>query len=64
MNNNEDNLDRKLNRRKKFQDKNFKKKEHRDEEYNLSKKSKYRVKEHKEDLQNEEWEDWDRYYNH
>lgn len=64
-NNKEDDfLDRKQSRRKNIQNKTQKKSQSEDEDYFVSKKNKHNIKEKKEDYANEEWEDWDRYYNH
>lgn len=54
--------DRKITRRDKIKDKRNKPK---NEEGDFSKKDfNGQIKRKKEDFQNEEWEDWDRYYNH
>lgn len=64
MNNEEDNLDRKQNRRKKIQNKNQKRDLFIDDDYIVHKKNKQNIREKKENFEEEEWEDWDRYYNH
>lgn len=64
MKNDEDNFfERKQDRRKKFQNKS-QKKDWSNDEYIINKKTKHQIKEKKEHLDEEEWEDWDRYYNH
>ncbi len=62
-NNDEEFLDRKQNRRKKLQNKDHKK-PWVDDDYIINKKNKHNIKEKKEHFDEEEWEDWDRYYNH
>jgi hypothetical protein len=54
--------DRKLDRRDKI--KNKRNKQRYDDGDFSPKDINKQVKKHKEDLQDEEWEDWDRYYNH
>jgi hypothetical protein len=64
MKNEEDNFfERKQDRRKKFQNKS-QKKDWNNDEHIINKKTKHEIKEKKEHLEEEEWEDWDRYYNH
>lgn len=61
----DDFFDRKNNRRKKIKNK-FDKKgpvEDNDDRF-LNRKIKNQIKQQKEHLEEEEWEDWDRYYNH
>jgi hypothetical protein len=62
-NNDEEFLDRKQNRRKKLQNKDHKR-PCADDDYIINKKNRHNIKEKKEHLDEEEWEDWDRYYNH
>ena len=65
MKNEEENFfDRKQDRKKKFQTKIQKKDLDNSDEYIVNKKHKHKIKEKKEHLKEEEWEDWDRYYNH
>jgi hypothetical protein len=54
--------DRKLDRRDKI--KNKRNKQRYDDGDFSSKDINKQIKKQKEDLQDEEWEDWDRYYNH
>lgn len=61
----DDFLDRKSNRRKNIKQKSVKRNPIDDnEEKIISKKLKNTIKQQKEEIDNEEWEDWDRYYNH
>lgn len=65
MKNQEDNTDRKNVRREKIKKKNLKKDfsyEDENQEKNYIKKKE--LKKIKESFDDEEWEDWDRYYNH
>lgn len=65
MNRPEDNQDRKQERRKKFSKPKSKNRDHyADDENNLKNIQKKETKRIKESFQDEEWEDWDRYYNH
>lgn len=62
----DDFLDRKNDRRKKIKTSKFDKKnlsEDGDDKI-LNKKIKNQIRKQKEDFETEEWEDWDRYYNH
>lgn len=64
MSNDEDFLSRKNDRRKKIKDKNVGKNIFEDKDDRIiSKKIKQEIKKQKEEIDNEEWEDWDRYYN-
>jgi hypothetical protein len=56
--------DRKNKRRKNLGPKPSDKNYHDDESYGLKKNNKEFKKKRKEDLEEELWEDWDRYYNH
>ena len=61
----DDFLDRKTNRRKNIKHKTAKKHFIDDNEDKvIHKKIKNQIKQQKEEIDNEEWEDWDRYYNH
>lgn len=61
----DDFLDRKNSRRKNIKHKSTKKYFIDDNEDNIiHKKIKNQIKQQKEEIDNEEWEDWDRYYNH
>jgi hypothetical protein len=61
----DDFLDRKTNRRKNIKQKSVKKHFIDDnEDIVIHKKIKNQIKQQKEEIDNEEWEDWDRYYNH
>lgn len=51
-------------RRKKLQDKNNHKDRMEYDDFEIKASKKRDVKKIKEDIQDEEWEDWDRYYNH
>ena len=55
-------FERKQDRRKKFQNKN-QKKDWNNDEHIINKKNKHQIKEQKEYLEEEEWDDWDKYYN-
>ena len=61
----DDFLDRKTNRRKNIKQKSVKKHFIDDnEDIVIHKKIKNQIKQQKEEIDNEEWKDWDRYYNH
>ena len=64
MNKNEDSGSRKDFRRKKLQSKNLYKQNGFDDEIEAKNLNKKEIKKIKENFQDEEWEDWDRYYNH
>jgi hypothetical protein len=64
MNKNEDSGSRKDFRRKKLQSKNLYKQNGFDDEIEAKNLKKKEIKKIKENFQDEEWEDWDRYYNH
>lgn len=67
MNRPEENQDRKQERRKKFskpKDKNNRPGNYIDEDKDIKHIQKKEIKKIKESFQDEEWEDWDRYYNH
>jgi hypothetical protein len=51
-------------RRKKLQSKNLYKQNGFDDEIEAKNLNKKEIKKIKENFQDEEWEDWDRYYNH
>lgn len=65
MSNEEDFLSRKNERRKKIKNKDTTRKVFDDtEEKVINRKLKREIKKQKEEIYDEEWEDWDRYYNH
>lgn len=64
MNKNDDFGNRKDFRRKKLQSKNLYKHNHPEDDIEAKSHKKKEIKKIKEDFDNEEWEDWDRYYNH
>lgn len=64
MNKPEENQDRKQERRKKFSKPKNKNKEYVDDDKDIKHTQKKEIKKIKESFQDEEWEDWDRYYNH
>jgi hypothetical protein len=61
----DDFVDRKSDRRKNIKQKSIKKNFINENDDNIiHKKIKNQIKQQKQEIDNEEWEDWDRYYNH
>ena len=63
-NNQEDFPNRKENRRKKIKNKNSYREFDIDDPIEKKAKKNIDYRKHREEIQEEEWEDWDRYYNH